>query len=219
MPIARAMPLMFPDDRRCDNLTRQWMLGPWLLTCGYTDELYLPAGRWIDYWTGQEHQGPKQFKPAVPCNRGGPLLVRGGAILVTGPETQYAGQRPCDRLGLEVWPEGHSRYTLTEDDGQTYRYLDGELAVTTITSQADAAPRVADDFTAAGSLSRDAWPTQLRSPLAHCPAGGVDARWPRAARGAEGLDLRRRRQGGVSGGVGRPRAKGGRRGRGAVVIS
>ena len=51
---------------------------------------------------------------------------------------QYVGQRPCDRLGLEVWPEGLSRFTLTEDDGQTYRYLDGELATTSITSQADA---------------------------------------------------------------------------------
>ena len=81
MPIARAMPLVFPDDRHCDNLTRQWMLGPWLLTSGYTDEIYLPAGRWIDYWTGREHQGPKQFKPEVPDNRGGPLLVRGGAII------------------------------------------------------------------------------------------------------------------------------------------
>ena len=32
MPLARAMPLVFPDDRQCDDLTKQWLLGPWLLT-------------------------------------------------------------------------------------------------------------------------------------------------------------------------------------------
>ena len=137
MPMARAMPLVFPDDRHCDDLTRQWMLGPWLLTTAYTDEVYLPAGRWIDFWSGAEHVGPKQFKPSIPASRGGPLFVRAGAILPTGPEVLYAGQKPMDKLGLEIWPETRSQFTLYEDDGETYRYLDGQVARTQITCQAD----------------------------------------------------------------------------------
>ncbi|MEF3310066.1 glycoside hydrolase family 31 protein [Paenibacillus sp. GYB004] len=45
MPIARAMPLMFPDDPHCGELLQQYMLGPFLLVAVFTDRVYLPAGR------------------------------------------------------------------------------------------------------------------------------------------------------------------------------
>ena len=136
MPILRPMPLVFPDDRNADNLTHQYMLGDYLLVNAYTDELYLPAGKWIDYWSGKRHEGPKQFKPEIPDNRGGALFVRAGAIIpcslddssdVTGKET----------LGLEIWPEGNSQFTLYEDDGESLEYKSGSLSETFIQCSED----------------------------------------------------------------------------------
>ncbi|MDF2714185.1 MAG: xylS, partial [Paenibacillus sp.] len=58
MPIARAMPLSFPDDEQCRTLCDQYMLGDHLLVGVFTDRVYLPKGRWIDYWTGERYEGP-----------------------------------------------------------------------------------------------------------------------------------------------------------------
>src|SRR5207244_2325986 len=56
MPILRPMPLMYPDDLRLADCTTQYMLGDSLLVTAFTDTVYLPEGRWIDYWTGVEYQ-------------------------------------------------------------------------------------------------------------------------------------------------------------------
>ncbi|MBD2864003.1 helix-turn-helix domain-containing protein [Paenibacillus oceani] len=81
MPIARAMPLLYPDDRNCRELSRQYMLGDFLLVAVYTDQVYLPEGNWIDYWTGKRYSGSQWITYTVPAGAGGPLFVRSGAII------------------------------------------------------------------------------------------------------------------------------------------
>jgi len=149
MPIMRAMPLAFPDDPAGDELLGQYMLGDALLVAAFTDRVHLPAGRWIDYWSGEQHDGPCDLTCAVPADRGGPLFVRAGAIIPQWPEMDYVGQRPLDRLVLHVYPHGESAFSLYEDDGVSLAYQSGEVAVTEIISMArgnevtiDIGPRV-----------------------------------------------------------------------------
>ncbi|MFH1570929.1 MAG: DUF5110 domain-containing protein, partial [Gemmatimonadota bacterium] len=130
LPIMRAMPLAFPEDERRDELMQQYMFGEWFLTGAFVDTIHLPAGRWIDYWTGAAHDGPRDLPCPLPEGRGGPLFVRAGALVPTAPDMDYAGQRPLDDLGLEVYPWASSAFTLYEDDGETYRYLEGAVATT-----------------------------------------------------------------------------------------
>jgi alpha-glucosidase (family GH31 glycosyl hydrolase) len=132
LPIMRAMPLVAPDDPRSDDLLTQYMLGDALLTSAFTDTLFLPAGRWIDYWTGREYEGPMEFKPEVPADRGGPLFVRAGAILPTAPDMDFVGQVPFDTLGLDIYAGGSGSFTLYEDDGISPAYLGGRVATTEI---------------------------------------------------------------------------------------
>ncbi len=137
LPMMRPMPLIAPDDPRCDEFILQYMLGDALLTCAFTDTIYLPAGRWIDYWTGEIHDGPREIVYEPPSDRGGPLFVRAGAIIPTWPEMGYVGHRPAETVGVEVFPHGESAFTLYEDDGVTEAYLDGDVAVTEITCAED----------------------------------------------------------------------------------
>jgi len=132
MPIVRAMPLMYPDDPKWDHAVRQYMLGDGLLLGAYSDEIELPEGPWINYWTGEEIRGPRRVVGGIPENRGGHLFVRGGAILPYGPVTAYAGERPLAALDLHVYPHGESRFRLYEDDGISYGFENGELATTDI---------------------------------------------------------------------------------------
>lgn len=132
LPIMRAMPLVAPDDPKSNERTLQYLLGDAFLTAAFTNKIALPEGRWIDYWTGEVHDGPKEMTCTVPEDRGGPLFVRAGSIIPTWPEVNYVGQRPMDTLGLDVYPCGESSFTLYEDDGITHRYLEGEVAETHI---------------------------------------------------------------------------------------
>jgi len=128
----RAMPLVAPDDPRSDEFMLQYMLGDWLLTCAFTDTLYLPAGTWIDYWIGTAHEGPRELKCEPPADRGGPLFVKAGAIIPTWPPVDYVGQRLAETVGIELFPHGHSEFTLYEDDGLTEAYRQGHVATTHI---------------------------------------------------------------------------------------
>ncbi len=138
MPMMRAMPLVAPEDPRSDELLLQYMLGEWLLTCAFTDTIYLPAGQWIDYWTGEVFAGPQEIQCTVPADRGGPLFVKAGAIIPTWPPVDYVGQIEARTVGLEIFPHEFSEFTLYEDDGLTPAYLDGAIATTHITCEATA---------------------------------------------------------------------------------
>ena len=54
MPIVRSMPLCFPDDRNCDDMTYQYMFGDNFCVGIFTNEIYLPKGTWTDAWSGEK---------------------------------------------------------------------------------------------------------------------------------------------------------------------
>jgi alpha-glucosidase len=91
------------------------------------DGIYLPAGTWIDYWTGERHQGPTTIDGyRAPLERL-PLFVKAGSIIPMWPEgtlswrTRHQGQ-----IDLDIYGEG--TFTLYEDDGVTRGYSRGEYA-------------------------------------------------------------------------------------------
>jgi hypothetical protein len=52
------------------------------------------------------------------------------------PDMNYVGQKPVDVLDLHIYPDGDTSFTLYEDDGESFNYLEGAVAVTKITSSA-----------------------------------------------------------------------------------
>ena len=136
MPIVRPMPLVYPDDGKLANCTTEYMLGENLLVAAFTDRVYLPAGRWIDYWTGSEYQGPREMPCVYPKNRAGGLFIRAGAILPYWPDMDYVGEQPIESLTLHVYPDGTSDYTLYEDDGESLDYLKGAVSRTSMRCEA-----------------------------------------------------------------------------------
>ncbi|MFT5199041.1 MAG: alpha-glucosidase [Planctomycetota bacterium] len=140
-PIVRGMLWEFPEDPKTwDRSTQhQYMLGESLLVAPvYTsmnvnrgfrkEDIYLPEGRWMDYWDGRSIEGPFTID-AYPITLDKlPLFVRGGAIIPMYPEMLYNDQLPKDPLTLDCYPHGRSSFELYEDDGLTRRYQKGEFA-------------------------------------------------------------------------------------------
>lgn len=135
MPIVRAMPLIYPQDTKMADQTKQYMFGDAFLVAAFTNRVCLPDGEWIDYWTGERHSGPKEMDCDIPAHVGGPLFVRAGAIIPMWPEMDFVGQKPVDRLSLHIYPHDASEYTLYEDDGTTFGYMAGEVASTTFSCE------------------------------------------------------------------------------------
>ena len=124
MPVIRPMALAFQDDVEAARHIYQYMYGPDLLVApmyrsGTRRSVYLPPGAWVDYWTGDRHEGPVQIEVDAPLARM-PLFVRAGAILPLLPgDVQTLVERHADmaadvvalddRRILEVWPGGAGR--------------------------------------------------------------------------------------------------------------
>lgn len=130
MPIVRSMPLMFPDDRKVDDMVYQYMFGEHFLLSIFSDSIYLPKGNWFDFWTGEKVAGGREIKHTIPDNRAGLLFVREGAIIPFQKDMQFIGEKPLDTLMVKVFPKDHSTYTMYEDDGKTYAYETGSIATT-----------------------------------------------------------------------------------------
>jgi len=137
-PAVRGLVLEYPDDpvTWSDQVKYEYLLGKDLLVAPvYTpadkrDSIYLPAGKWIDYWTGDEYNGNTTLTgyPA-PLDKL-PLFVRKGAIIPLYEQMMYDGQYPADTLTLDIYPEGNSSFTMYEDDGSTREYQEGKFAFT-----------------------------------------------------------------------------------------
>jgi alpha-D-xyloside xylohydrolase len=115
-PIIRPMAMEFESDRNVAHVDTQYMLGESLLvapvfTADGAVDVYLPAGTWTNYFTGERVTGP-----TWRSERHGfdslPLYVREGAVLPIGARDDTPDYDYLDGLCLEVYP-GESGSTVT----------------------------------------------------------------------------------------------------------
>lgn len=122
----------FQDDTMVYGIKDQFMFGPALLVnpvtaMGATSRsVYLPAGTWYDFWTGETKMGGSTATASAPLSQI-PLYVRAGSIVPMGPNIQYATQS-ADPLEIRVYKGQSGSFTLYEDEGDTYDYESGKYA-------------------------------------------------------------------------------------------
>jgi alpha-glucosidase (family GH31 glycosyl hydrolase) len=122
------------------DITDQYLLGSSLMVCPVTQKgaatrvVYLPAGTWIDYWTGKAYTGRQYLNVLTPLDKI-PLFVKAGSIIPTQPVLQYVGERTIDTLTLNIYPGDSATCRLYTDDGKSLAYRQGQFAVTRIRQQ------------------------------------------------------------------------------------
>lgn len=131
-PMMRPTSLLYPDEPAYDGLLQQYFLGDFLLVGCFAHRVVLPTGGWFDYWTGERHEGPGAVDLPPPPERGGPLLVRAGAILPVAPDMAHSGQWDHGRVGLELWAGGDAEFRWCEDDGESLDYRAGGVTTTVV---------------------------------------------------------------------------------------
>jgi alpha-glucosidase (family GH31 glycosyl hydrolase) len=131
MPVMRALWLHYPDDAAAVQRGDEFLWGRDILVAPVTEKgavnrsLYLPRGRWYDFWTEEAIQGGTQVNRLVDLATM-PLYVRAGAIVPTGPVMQWTDEIPNPPLTLTVYPGADGAFDLYEDDGRSFAYKRGE---------------------------------------------------------------------------------------------
>ena len=136
VPILRPLPLVYENTDRFDSVTNAYMLGDGLYVGAFDMNLSLPDGKWIDYFTGKEYSGDITYE--IPEGKGGALFAKAGSIIGTMTPQLFINEREHDYI-IRVFPGADASFTLYEDDGFTYGYMDGEYAETlfTLTDNSD----------------------------------------------------------------------------------
>ena len=113
------------------------MFGDALLINPVTNEgakertLYLPAGHdWIDFWTGKRVRGGQSINAEAPLNRI-PIYARAGSIIPFGPHAESTSAKP-DPIELRIYAGAPGKFTLYEDQGDSYNYERGAYSETPI---------------------------------------------------------------------------------------
>ena len=143
-PMMRPMMLEFPDDRACDTLDRQYMMGESLLVAPvfHADshvDYYLPDGLWTSLLDGRKVQGghwQKETHDFLSL----PLMVRPGTVLPMGKHDDRPDYDYTDGLELHV-------YQLAEGQTVTVKIPDlkGQLAATYTVTMRNGKAEVATD--------------------------------------------------------------------------
>jgi alpha-glucosidase len=136
-PLMRPLFYDFPDalEMPCNQPTA-FMLGDRLLIAPSPTlespapySLCLPAGRWYDYWTGEQvatqadsgASGPQSLSITPALDRL-PVFVRAGAILPNQALIQSTSETPQGSLLLDIYPGEDCHGTIYADDGHSMAY-------------------------------------------------------------------------------------------------
>jgi alpha-glucosidase (family GH31 glycosyl hydrolase) len=130
MPIMRSLWLHYPDDAAAVARGDQYLWGRDILVSPVVEKgatsrrLYLPRGKWFDFWTEEAVEGGREIERKIDLETM-PLHVRAGAILPLGPVKQYVGEPVEAPVTLVVYPGANGTAAIYEDDGKTFAYRKG----------------------------------------------------------------------------------------------
>jgi len=99
LPVLRSLIIDWTDDPAVWSIADQYLFGSNLLVCPVLNEtgmrdVYLPEGRWIDFWSGGVLEGPRHLRDvSMPLARL-PLYVRYGSAITFAEPVQSTRQLP-----------------------------------------------------------------------------------------------------------------------------
>lgn len=150
-PMIRAMFLEEKNPYTLGTRTQyQYLYGPYFLVAPiYQDthsdkagndirnNIYLPKGKWVDYFTGQQYEGDRIINNFDSPIWKLPLLVKRGAIIPMVNPNNNVSEIKKDLRIYQIYPYGTSTFYQYNDDGVSQAYKTGAYATTKITSQVE----------------------------------------------------------------------------------
>ena len=150
-PMIRAMFLDYPNDYTYGTATQyQFLYGPSFLVAPIYKEtkmdkegndvrngIYLPAGKWVDYFSGDVYEGGRIVNNFDAPLWKLPVFVKSDAIIPMTRANNNPSQIPADFRAYEIYAEAGTSFNEYDDDGKTQEYLSGRATRTLIESSVD----------------------------------------------------------------------------------
>lgn len=146
LPMARPLYLQWPDREEAYRHRSHFTLGNDMLIATVAApgdpaviNLWIPPGKWVDFFTGEVFSGPMEITRSVPLERYA-VFMRQGAILPMQPHRLTSAYGPQDALIVHVWPGAGAEgsFRLYEDEGRGFGYKDGAYRWTPISTSSTA---------------------------------------------------------------------------------
>jgi len=143
MPMAQPLYLDFPEQAAAYAHPEEYLYGSDMLVAPVTSPgdvadatVWIPPGRWVDYFTGATFTGPVTTTLSVPLSRM-PVFVRAGGIIPEQSVSAASTTATADNLILDVFPGSGGRFSLYSDSGTGLGYTKGQDGHTPITDSVD----------------------------------------------------------------------------------
>lgn len=130
LPIMRPLVLNYPNDPKVKNMNDEYMVGTKILVAPVVEEgkdfraVYLPQGKWIDFWNNVTYSGNNTVLINAPLDKL-PLFIKKDTILPWGEVKDHISSQPDEKMIFRVFGE-HGNYLHYQDNGTDFAYKHGE---------------------------------------------------------------------------------------------
>ncbi len=136
LPIVRPLYLEYPNLDNAYLYPNEYFFGKELLVAPIVDSenvanIYLPPGKWYDYFTDEEFDGGEVIHKNYNVDEI-PVFVKEGSIIPTGPVRDFVDERPLDTLLIDIYCSQEGKFNLYDDDGTSLNYLQNSFSWTPI---------------------------------------------------------------------------------------
>ncbi|MBS4539109.1 DUF4968 domain-containing protein [Clostridium sp. D2Q-11] len=129
-PVLRPLFYHYQNDENTYNISDQFMFGENIMICPITRPktnhrmIYLPEGKWYDYWTQEVIQGGKFIIKKAELDTL-PIYIKASSIIPMDKITNYIGEED-NSLEIHYYYGEKGKYNLYLDDGLSFDYKNGK---------------------------------------------------------------------------------------------
>ncbi len=130
-PVIRPLFYQYPEDENAKELNDEIMIGESVLLAPVVQQgkrsraVYLPEGKWVNYFTSEIFEGGKEYIVPMALGETG-LFVKAGAIIPMFANLLHIDKKNITNLHLYLAPGAEeAEYVHYEDDGETLDYQKG----------------------------------------------------------------------------------------------
>jgi len=127
-PILRPLVMLEQENPSTSFRQDEFTFGDKILVCPVLEQgaasrmVYLPKGKWYNFWTLEVLTGESEHSILTPLDHM-PLFVRAGSVIPEYPVMQYVGEKEVEEVLLNVYFADYEVNSfLYEDHGDTFAY-------------------------------------------------------------------------------------------------
>ncbi len=135
-PVMKPLFFDWPQDKRLAEMNDEYLFGQGLLIAPVTKadalwrHVYLPEGKWYDFWDDTTYAGGHDYLVAAPIGKL-PLFVRGGSIIPHEKARMHTSAERNSILNIDIYPDkdGKAAGELYIDAEEGWGYRRGEFSL------------------------------------------------------------------------------------------